>query len=206
MRKGEREARRQHVLESTLKLLEKRSFMDLGMRDIAAAAGVSPAAIYRYFGNREELLVEALIHNIIQIIQRFEVDRRKSSMSLEEFADYVTNYFIDHEATFQMTAYVMVSGKVRPKSLERFNQVMRNFLAEFDLVLRDSEIPEPVRLFSQAFFSCLAGVAMTYRNYPGRSKKEIRSHMLRLGRMIATMFRVGSSEAAKALQAAEPDN
>jgi len=199
MREEERQTRKQHIIQSAIRLFGKKSFMDVGMREIATEAGVSAAAIYRYFDSRENLLVEALIHNIIQIIQMFEVDMKHGVISIEDFADHVINYLVEHEATFQMMAYVMVSGKMRPELIERFNQVQRNFLAEFDKILRSAGIPEPVRLFSQAFFSSLAGVVMTYRNYPGRGKDEIKRHMLRLGRMIAAMFKAGSGEAVKGL-------
>lgn len=206
MREEERQTRKQHIIQSAIRLFEKKSFMDMGMREIAAEAGVSAAAIYRYFDGREGLLVEALIHNIIEIIQMFEVDMKHGGMSIEDFADYVMNYLVEHEATFQMMAYVMVSGKMRPELIDRFNRVQRNFLAEFDKVLGSAGLPEPVRLFSQAFFSSLAGVAMTYRNYPGRSKDEVKRHMLRLGRMIAAMFKAGSGEAVKGLRDHPPSD
>ncbi len=200
MRKDERQTRKQHIIESAIRLFGRKPFMDIGMREIASEAGVSPAAIYRYFDSREDLLVEAFIHDIIGIIQNFEVDLKSGTLPLEEFTDYVINYLIEHDATFHMMSYVMVSGRMRPELIERFNRVQRNFLAEFDKVLKSAGLPEPVRFFSQAFFSSLAGVAMTYRNYPGRSKDEIKKHMLRLGRMMSAMFKAGSIEAVKTLR------
>ena len=199
MRKDEREVRKQHIIQSAMNLFGRKPFMDINMREIAAEAGVSPAAIYRYFDNREGLLVEAFIHDIIGIIQNFEVDLDHGHLPLDQFADYVITYLNEHDATFQMMSYVMVSGKMRPELIDRFNRVQRNFLAEFDRVMQSAGMPEPVRLFSQAFFSSLAGVAMTYRNYPGRSKEEIKKHMLRLGRMIAAMFQAGKDQALDSL-------
>lgn len=204
MRRDERQTRKQHVIQSAIRLFEKKSFMDIGMREIADEATVSPAAIYRYFESKEDLLVEALMSNIIDIIQNFDVDIKQGNITIEAFADYVMDYLVEHEATFQMMSYVMVRGRMRPGLIQRFNEVQRNFLAEFDKVLRGAGVPEPVRLFSQAFFSSLAGVAMTYRNYPGRSRDEVRKHMRRLGRMIASMFSAGSGEAVKTLQEPHP--
>jgi AcrR family transcriptional regulator len=204
MRKAERQTRKQHIIESATNLFGRKPFMEIGMREIASEAGVSPAAIYRYFDSREGLLVEAFIHDIIGIMQKFEVDLKAGTLPLEEFTDYVINYLIEHDATFHMMSYVMVSGRMQPELIDRFNRIQRNFLAEFDKVLQSAGLPEPVRLFSQAFFSSLAGVAMTYRNYPGRSKDEIKKHMLRLGRMISAMFKAGSAAAAETLRNQSP--
>ena len=192
MRNDEREARRQVIIESTIKILNQRPFIDIGMRDIAAEAGVSAASIYRYFPSRNDLIVEALMQQIMLIVDDF--NRRLGDappVSLEEFSGYVVDYLADNEATFQMMSYLMVVGQMSPKVLSKFNQVQRLFLGGFARVLGQAGLSGDLRIFSQAFFAALAGVAMTYRNYPGRDKDEIRKHMKRLADIIATLFRQG---------------
>jgi len=48
--------------------------------------------------------------------------------------------------------------------------------------------PEPVRLLSHAYFAALNGVLITFRNYPGRTTKAVRQHMLNVARVIAQSF------------------
>ena len=47
------------------------------------------------------------------------------------------------------------------------------------------------RLISHALYASIVGVVMTFRNYPGRSREEIRKHVERLARLISTVFMAG---------------
>jgi AcrR family transcriptional regulator len=57
-------ARREQLLNATAQLVAARGFHAVGIGEIGAAAGVSGAAIYRHFANKQELLV-ALIDRVI---------------------------------------------------------------------------------------------------------------------------------------------
>jgi AcrR family transcriptional regulator len=57
-------ARRELLLNATAQLVAARGFHAVGIGEIGAAAGVSGAAIYRHFENKQELLV-ALIDRVI---------------------------------------------------------------------------------------------------------------------------------------------
>src|SRR5437870_525952 len=57
-------ARRELLLNATAQLVAARGFHAVGIGEIGAAAGVSGAAIYRHFANKQELLV-ALIDRVI---------------------------------------------------------------------------------------------------------------------------------------------
>jgi AcrR family transcriptional regulator len=57
-------ARRELLLNATAQLVAAKGFHAVGILEIGAAAGVSSAAIYRHFANKQELLV-ALIDRVI---------------------------------------------------------------------------------------------------------------------------------------------
>ncbi|RJQ83537.1 MAG: TetR/AcrR family transcriptional regulator [Desulfobacteraceae bacterium] len=194
LRNDEREVRRQVIIDSTIKMLSQRPFVEIGMREIAAAAGVSPASIYRYFPGRNDLLVEAFVHQMNMIGHEFNLKMADKPMSLEEFSEYVVDHLANNEATFQMMTYLMVVGQMPPRVLDKYNEILRRFIAEFRRVLEINDIQGDLRIFAQTFFSALAGITMAYRNYPGRSKEEIRKHMKRHARIIALMFERGSPE------------
>jgi AcrR family transcriptional regulator len=191
MRDDEREVRRQLIIDSTIRMLSQRPFVEIGMRDIAAEAGVSAASIYRYFPGRNDLLVEAFIHQMNMIGVEFNRRMAGNRISLEEFCEYVIDHLMENEATFQMMSYLMVVGQMSPGVIDRYNEILRRFLGEIGRVLALNGIPGDLRIFSQTFFSALAGITMVYRNYPGRSKEDIRRHMKRHAGIIAAMFRNG---------------
>ncbi len=49
LKEREKEARKQIVIESALALFAQKPFYEVGMREVADEAGISPATIYRYF-------------------------------------------------------------------------------------------------------------------------------------------------------------
>ena len=57
-------ARRELLLNATAELVARRGFHAVGIDEIGAAAGVTGAAIYRHFANKQELLV-ALIDRVV---------------------------------------------------------------------------------------------------------------------------------------------
>jgi AcrR family transcriptional regulator len=179
------------IIDSTIRMLSHRPFAEIGMRDIAAEAGVSAASIYRYFPGRNDLLVEALVHHMNMINDEFNLKMSHKPMTLAEFSEYVVDHLTQNETTFQMMSYLMVVGQMPPRVIERYNEILRRFLAEFSRVLDLNGIKGDLKIFSQTFFSALAGITMAYRNYPGRSKEEIRKHMKRHALIIATLFKNG---------------
>lgn len=184
----EREVRRQLILDATIKMLGQRPVVELGMREIAAAVGISPAAIYRYFPSRNDLLVEALVHQMNMIAEEFYRKMDDNPMSLDVFAEYFVDHLADNEATFQMMTYLMVVGQMSDRVMEKYNDVMRRFLGEFRRVMALNGIHEELKILSQTYFSALAGITLAYRNYPGRNKDEIRKHMKRHARIVTQMF------------------
>ncbi|MBA4367714.1 MAG: TetR/AcrR family transcriptional regulator [Desulfobacterium sp.] len=192
MREDEREIRKTLIINAAMILFERMPFHDIGMRDIAAEAGVSAASIYRYFPGRDDLFAEALIRDIIIVEQRFEKRMEDQSASIEEFAVEVSDYLIDNEPTYQMMSYFMTKNDIEPQIASRFNTVSRYFLDLLDQVLmRAGASKDKVQIYSQAFFSSLTGIIMVFRNYPGRSREEKRRMIHKLALLIAAVFRNG---------------
>jgi AcrR family transcriptional regulator len=192
LKENEREARKEILIEAALDLFEKKPFDEIGVRDIADAVGVSPASMYRYFPSRENLFVEAFI----QDQKNFEkwLDQLMSEtvdFKIEEFAASLVNHLLENEPTFQMMSYLMIKGKMTSDLLRRFNGVQRSLLNKIDTVLHKAGIETDNRLFSHVFYASLNGILMTFRNYPGRSKEDIKKHVNRLSSLLCKVFRYG---------------
>ena len=193
LREDEREVRKQLIIKAAMDLFNEKSFHEIGMRDIAVKAGVSAASIYRYFPSRDDLFVEALMQDMSTIEKRLQF-RLESGDNIEDLAIAVVDYMIDNEATFQMMCHFMIRGEKidDPKAVKKFNGVQRYFLNMFDSVIHNTEGSENLRLNTQAFFASLAGVVLTFRNYPGRTAEEKRKAMHNLALLI---MRQGAMEA-----------
>ncbi len=192
LKENEREARRDIIINATLKLFEKKPFHEIGMRDIALEVDIAPASIYRYFPSRDELFVETLIQDIKKVEQQFEKRMREGNPSTKELAVSFVDYLLDHEATFQMMSHFMIKREINPDTLEKYNIAQRYLLRMFDNVLAGAGATgSNIRFFSHAFFASIAGIVMTFRNYPGRGKEEIRKHMHRLALLTSSMFETG---------------
>src|SRR3954447_10107169 len=61
---GDREQRRVDILDAARERIEGGSYLALNMRDLAAAAGLSPATLYSYFATKEELFVTLYVEAI----------------------------------------------------------------------------------------------------------------------------------------------
>ncbi|MFP4533996.1 MAG: TetR/AcrR family transcriptional regulator [Desulfobacterales bacterium] len=195
LREDEREVRKQLIIKAAMELFEEKSFHDIGMRDIAVKAGVSAASIYRYFPSRDDLFVEALLQDINNIEQRLQ-ERVDNGESIEDLGIAVVDYLIDNEATFQMMCHFMIRGELNPQALKKFNGVQRYFLKMFENVLKQMEGAENLRLNTQAFFASLAGVVLTFRNYPGRTADEKRRAMHKLALLIMHQSAIDALEKA----------
>ncbi|MCP4109695.1 MAG: TetR/AcrR family transcriptional regulator [Desulfobacteraceae bacterium] len=195
LKENEREQRRDIIIKAAVKLFEEKPFHEIGMRDIAEETDIVAGTIYRYFSSRDELFVEALIQNIKDIEHIYEKRIEEARDSVSELAIGVVDYLLDNEATFQMISHFMINREIKPETLEKFNAVQRYFLKIFDNVMIREGASEEIRLITHAFFASLNGIVMTFRNYPGRSKEDIRKHMHRLALLTASMFETGIQSA-----------
>lgn len=193
LRRDERNARKKVIVDAAMSLFETKPITSIGMRDIADVAGISPAAIYRYFPSRDEILVEALSRHIHFIEARLEARLSQGNATLEELALASVEYLMNNESLFQLMGHFMISGQINPQALEKFNKVQRYFLNLLDQVNQKAGIGQGSRLFSHAFYASILGVVMAFRNYPGRERDEIQRHIYRLTGVVSSVFSTGTT-------------
>jgi AcrR family transcriptional regulator len=176
LREEEREVRRQLIIEAALSLLERKSFDQIGMRDIATEAGISPASLYRYFPGQTDLLMESFIYDleslVIEFNQRLNADEIDT---VEKFAVEFVDILIKNEATFQMMSYMMVKADIPPELLDKFNSIMRNLFSNIEDVFKKAGIDFGNRNIIHTLFASLAGIVMTFRNFPVKDKELLKN-------------------------------
>jgi len=192
LRERERETRRDLIIDAAIKLFATKPFKQVGMRDIAAGAGLSPASIYRYFSDRDALFVDALCRESSAIAAKIEeIAEQGANQPVEQVAIDFVDYLMQHDSFFQMMTHFMIDGGITEKALEQFNAAERILLSAFDELFTKVGAQGDVRLISHAFFAALNGIMITFRNYPGRKKEESRRHIHRLATIMAEIFRAG---------------
>lgn len=196
LRAQEREARKNLIIDAAIHLFGHKAFHEVGMRDIAAQAGISPASIYRYFSDKDGLFVEAFDRECNEIEIRLQkiLDGTSARTASEIAGDFV-DYLLEHGPFFEMMVHFMINGGIEESALTRFNRTQRRMLEIFDKLFKSVGVKENVRLVSHGFFAALNGVVITFRNYPGRSQQDTRRHMQRLASMIADIFEKGCQAA-----------
>jgi len=164
-------------------------FNKVSIRDIAGEAGISHASIYRYFPDQQSLFVEAFLHGAKEIGVTLEglIENTKTPDIIKISDAYIT-YLMDNDQYFRMMTHFMLDGSLSAEKIDKLNAAERRIFDQFDRLFQKINKPEPVRLLSHAYFAALNGVLITFRNYPGRTTKAVRQHMLNVARVIAQSF------------------
>lgn len=99
-RKRERDAKREAVLRSAVRTFNARGFHAASLDDVAADLGISKPTIYRYLGNKEQVLLECVKRGLQMLqIAASEVQHRpgdglsKLSVFLRSYAEINMNDF-----------------------------------------------------------------------------------------------------------------
>jgi AcrR family transcriptional regulator len=192
LRKEERETRKNLIVNAAMDLFSQKDFHKIGMRDIAKRAGISAAAIYRYFPSRDDVFVEALVRHMKVVEELFEKKVKAGQTSLEELAMGSVDYLLENESVFQMMGHFMITGQIQQKALDRYNTMQRNFLDILEKVNNQTDVGMNNRLVTHAIYASVTGVVMSFKNYPGRSPEEIKRHIHRLVRIITSVFSTGN--------------
>lgn len=190
LKRKEKQARKQIVVESASALFAKKPFYEVGMRDVAEEAGISPATIYRYFPSQEELFHEAFIQEISSASKGFKsLVQKNKPASIEEFAVKFVDHLIENESTFQMMTYLMLKDNIANPVMGKFDTITKVFFDLFEQLLERHGVQnENARLYSHSFIASLAGILMTFRNYPLKNKKAIKDHIIKVVKITSSLY------------------
>lgn len=190
LKEREKQARKQIVIESALALFAKKPFYEVGMRDVADEAGISPATIYRYFPSQEELFNEAFIQDISSASKEFErMVEKDEPASIEEFAIKFVEHLIENESTFQMMTYLMLKDNLARPVMGKFDSVTKIFFDLFTtLLIRHGMVEDRARIYSHSFVASITGILMTFRNYPLKDKNSSRDHIIKIVKITSSLY------------------
>jgi AcrR family transcriptional regulator len=190
LKEQEREARRDLIIAAAERVFSTKSFNAVTIRDIAKEAGISHALIYRYFPDQQSLFVEACIRRGVKIVEFIsKLIDDNNNIKIEKVTELFIIFLVENDQYFRMMTHFMLDGSLSKEMIERLNIGERVLLDQFDRIFVKVSSGKNVRMLSHAYFAAMNGIVITFRNYPGRSRKEVMNHMQALGKIIAAKFK-----------------
>ncbi len=190
LKEKEKQARKQIVIESASALFARRPFYEVGMRDVAEEAGISPATIYRYFPSQEDLFYETFLFEISSVTQSFQtLMQHEKPITIEEFAVIFIEHIIKNESAFQMMTYLMFKENLGISLAGKFDSATKIFFDLFQqLLVQHGVESEKARMYSRSFIASLSGILVTFRNYPTKDTKTINSFIMEVVKTTAGIY------------------
>jgi AcrR family transcriptional regulator len=178
-------------------LFAERGFAATSVRDIAAAVGVAPGAIYNHFESKEAILNAIALEGhlgLVDVLERVSRYRHATPTArLESLVDALTLFCIEHPFSTQVFEpdYGQLSGPNR----ERILELRRTTLSIFEKTLRagvrageftlPSGHPKAARLLSRTIVNMLVGMAQPFHELAPSEPTELMAFYREVARRLA---------------------
>jgi AcrR family transcriptional regulator len=190
----EKKHKKDLISEVAAQIFLTKPFNQVTMRSIADAVGVTPAAIYSYFPDKNDLFAEAYM----VIGDLFIKEISDQILNCEEFCiedvalKYIHSFFgSENGRPFNFILQFMLDESIDKKSWEKINSTNRRFTAMIENFFRrfNQNSKLDIKIIAQSFIASLNGILLTSKNYPSKSEIEIQEHMKKHAVVIAEMLR-----------------
>ncbi|CDX41605.1 TetR family transcription regulator [Mesorhizobium sp. SOD10] len=157
------------VREAAVNLIARLGYEAMSMRQLAAEVGVQPAALYRYFPTKEDLLFTLMREHMEGLLEAWSAARPANTDPVSQLAAYVENHIAFHIERRHATH--VSNMELRSLSHERLTQILKMRTAyekELRKILRDGaeagafEIDD-TGLTAMALIQMMTGVIVWFR-------------------------------------------
>ncbi len=166
------EQRRQHILDEALTLYSRDGYDAVGMRDIAAACGMTATSIYRHFDNKEALLV-----GIFDRLSDEMTSGMREASRIDELPERLLHLIRTHISLAMgeppiIRVYQREELSLPPQERQRFRKVERSYVGlwvETVCALRPETTQQEARTAVIAAFGAINSIAGTHSTRSARS-------------------------------------
>ena len=154
---GFKDLKREYIIDSAKKLFLNKSISEITIKDISAVSDLGEATIYRYFSNKENLVIAVSLSIQQDILSVPFTQNEKSGLEqIKNFFELFRNIFIEHKNYFKFiaefdTLYLNnIKNKDYSLGLDAFYEV---FMHAYELGLKDKSIKE-VKDIKLYYYTC----------------------------------------------------
>lgn len=189
LKEKDREFRQNLIIDAAREVFGQKTYDKVSMAEIAKAAGIAKSSIYTYFKSQEVLYVTIACQDVQGLLDGLKKEvQTKNRDVVQTLIQYFLDYYITHESQWRMITHLALHGKNDMESNEKLNDASRELMNIIEQMFIDSGCKKDARLMSHTLFSCLSGILIAFRKYPGRTEKERIAHMKRIGTVIDAMM------------------
>jgi AcrR family transcriptional regulator len=188
---GERPDARARLLAAAIEAFSARGFHGTTTRDIAAAAGMSPAALYVHHRSKEELLHLISREGHDRTLSLCEAAVAAGGSSVEQLdrliEDFVRHHAVNHTSArivnYELAALTEEHRAEIAELRRRIDRVVRDLL-ERGAAAGDFSTSDPA-MTASALLSLGIDVARWYRDDRGWTPDDVAAHYVELARRMA---------------------
>ena len=154
---GFKDLKRDYIIDSAKKLFLNKSISEITIKDISAVSDLGEATIYRYFSNKENLVIAVSISIQQDILSvPFTNEEKNGLEQIRDFFELFKNIFIEHKNYFKFiaefdTIYLNnIKNKDYSLGLDVFYDL---FMRAYNLGLKDKSIKE-VKDIKLYYYTC----------------------------------------------------
>ena len=183
----ERKMRQQIIVDAAREVFGQTTYDKASMAEIARTAGIAKSSIYTYFNSQEELYARIAHMDACEFIDDLEKRIQASDAPLKVCISHFLDYYIEQASQWRMITHFALHGNKEMGAVEQLNDIGRRLMDVFETVFKGLGEESNSRLMAHTLFSCLSGILIAFRNYPGRTEDERISHMQRIGGVVESM-------------------
>lgn len=116
------EEKKQFILTKSMHLFSERGFYKTSVQDIAEACRMSKASIYKYFENKEDILLNIATHNRDQMIARSEAIQMDTSLTPREA--FKAKVMEEIRGFIGKREFIYMLQQAKPQQSQRVNELM----------------------------------------------------------------------------------
>jgi AcrR family transcriptional regulator len=145
---GFKDLKRDYIVESAKKLFLTSSISEVTIKDISTVSGIGEATIYRYFKNKENLVI-AVSLSIQKDILKVQFDNKSSGLEqIQNFFNLFRSIYLDNKNYFKFiaefdTVYLKnIKNKENKEYSLGLDAFLEIFMKAYELGLKDKSIKE----------------------------------------------------------------